>query len=266
MGVSWDMSAQERTQLHRDGYVVREGVFDAVECAATIAECESLAQRLGVEKQRHKLRVGGYVIEFERDLGIVAKWEPDAPELLMGLEPLARISAPLKALGSDPRLVDPCKAVVGQDDLDLFTEKLNFKRARRGGAIWLHQDYPYWADVAAVADKVATAMIFLDDATIEKGCLEVAPGSHREGVRARKGASDFGSREMDPGVYDESRLIPLEVRAGAVAYFGAFLVHRSLPNRSAQDRRALLYSYQPAGHPHLSVLSGANEKRVLNAV
>ena len=36
-----------------------------------------------------------------------------------------------------------------------------------------------------------------------------------------------------------------------MAFFGAFLVHRSLPNRSEVDRRALLYSYQPAGYPHV---------------
>ena len=65
----------------------------------------------------------------------------------MGLEPLASVSETLGAFGRDPRLVDPCKDVIGADELDLFTEKLNLKRARRGGSIWLHQDYPYWADV-----------------------------------------------------------------------------------------------------------------------
>jgi hypothetical protein len=30
--------------------------------------------------------------------------------------------------------------------------------------------------------------------------------------------------------------------------FGSFLVHRSDPNRSALERRALLFSYQPHGH------------------
>ena len=38
--------------------------------------------------------------------------------------------------------------------------------------------------------------------------------------------------------------------AGDVVFFGAFLVHRSLPNRSGSDRRALLYSFQPGGFPH----------------
>lgn len=260
------LNEQERNQMLVDGYVVREHVFDLRECDAINAECEALAEKLSVEKQREKLHVGGYVIEFERELGIVAKWEPDAPELLQGLEPLAKISAKLKTLAYDPRLTGPCKAIVGEDDIDLFTEKLNFKRARKGGAIWLHQDYPYWADVAPIADRVATAMIFLDDATVEKGCLEVAPGSHREGMWTRKQANDFGSREMDPNTFDENSLVPLEVKAGAVAFFGAFLVHRSLPNRSDEDRRALLYSYQPAGYPHLSMLSGANKNRVTSAI
>ncbi|HEY1880931.1 MAG TPA: phytanoyl-CoA dioxygenase family protein [Caulobacteraceae bacterium] len=265
MTKSFRMDAAERALLDRDGYVLREAVFDSTECAAIIADCEALVRRVTTEKARNKLRVGGYLIEFEQELGVVAKWEPEAPELLMGLEPLVRISEPLARLARDPRLIDPSKDIVGADEVDLFTEKLNLKRAHKGGSIWLHQDYPYWADVAQVADRVATAMVFLDAATREKGCLEVAPGSHRDGLGARKQASDFGSREMDPESFDENRLIPLEVGAGAVAFFGAFLVHRSLPNRSDEDRRALLYSYQPAGHPHLSRLTGRDVKRITEA-
>jgi len=60
--------------------------------------------------------------------------------------------------------------------------------------------------------------------------------------------------EMDPAHYDTSRLLQLEVRAGAVVFFGPFLVHRSLRIVPAPTDRALLYSYQPAGHPHLGEL------------
>ena len=103
-----------------------------------------------------------------------------------------------------------------------------------------------------IAHRIATAMEVLDDATLENGCrLEVrAPGSHTAGKwPQRADVEGFGTLEMDPAAFDTERLIPLEVQAGAVAFFGAFLVHRSPPNRSAADRRALLYSYQPAGHP-----------------
>jgi ectoine hydroxylase len=52
---------------------------------------------------------------------------------------------------------------------------------------------------------------------------------------------------MEPDAAETSRLECLEVPAGSVVFFGSLLVHRSTPNRSGRDRRALLYSYQPAG-------------------
>jgi phytanoyl-CoA hydroxylase len=134
------------------------------------------------------------------------------------------------------------------------------KRAQKGGPIVLHQDFPYWRDLTPVANRVGTAMLFLDDATVERGCLEVVPGSHRQGLQQRRAVEGFGSLEIDPELYDTSRLVPLEVAAGAVAFFGAFLVHRSLPNKSGDDRRALLYSYQPPGNPHSRELTGFGRK------
>ena len=50
------------------------------------------------------------------------------------------------------------------DEVRLFTEKLNLKRKHKGGPIILHQDFPYWTDLTKAAPRVATAMLFLDDA------------------------------------------------------------------------------------------------------
>ncbi|MFI4975388.1 MAG: phytanoyl-CoA dioxygenase family protein [Caulobacterales bacterium] len=244
------LSAEERENLARDGYVLREAVFSPAECAAIAKDCEDLVAMLEEAKHNKKHVVGSYMFEIQRELGTVTKWEPDAPDVVQGVEPFAHISPPLKDWGLDPRLVDPCKDVVGEDEVILFTEKLNVKRARHGGPIVLHQDYPYWENMTPIAHRIATAMVFLDDATVENGCLEVAPGSHLVGKHKQRDAEGFGSLEMDPKAFELSRLIPLEVEAGAVAYFGAFIVHRSLPNRTGGDRRALLYSYQPAGQPH----------------
>jgi ectoine hydroxylase-related dioxygenase (phytanoyl-CoA dioxygenase family) len=253
---SFGLDAAERRQLDEDGYVVRERVFDAGEVAAIAAECEALVARLEAAGRHTKHVVGSYMFEIQREAATVVKWEPFAPDVVQGLEPFAHLSEPLKACGLDPRLVDPCKAIVGQDDIALFTEKLNVKRARDGGSIILHQDFPYWEHVSPIAARVATAMIFLDDTTVENGCLEVAAGTHRQGKWPQRTDSDgFGSLEMDPAHFEHGRLKPLEVPAGTVAWFGAFLVHRSLPNRSDGDRRALLYSYQPAGHPHMLELN-----------
>jgi ectoine hydroxylase-related dioxygenase (phytanoyl-CoA dioxygenase family) len=244
------LTAQERAQLARDGFVVREAVFDAAECDLIAAQGEALVARLEAARRDPKREAGSYVFEYQLDYGTLVKWEPGAPDVVMGLEPLAHISPELRAWGLDARLVDPCKDLVGADDLALYTEKLNVKRARLGGAIVLHQDYPYWERTTPLAARIGTAMLFLDDATLENGCLEVAPGSHTVGKHPQRSVEGGGALEMDPDAFDLTALRPLVVRKGAVAFFGPFLAHRSMPNTSDHDRRALLYSYQPAGNPH----------------
>jgi ectoine hydroxylase-related dioxygenase (phytanoyl-CoA dioxygenase family) len=244
------MDVRERESLARDGYVVRESVFSRAECARIAEDCEAMVTDLEAAKRNEKLRVGSYMFETNFDLATVVKWEPFATDVVQGVEPFAHFCAPLRDWGLDDRLLDPCKAIVGQDDIVLFTEKLNVKRARHGGAIILHQDFPYWERMTPIAHRVATAMIFLDDSDRQNGCLEVAPGTHTRGKWPQQAVDGFGAMEMDTRHFDEDRLVALEVPAGTVAFFGAFLVHRSLPNQSNRDRRALLYSYQPAGHPH----------------
>lgn len=247
----WRLNSREREQLEQEGFVVRREVFAADEIRAVAAACEALIDDLVAAKHNRKVNVGSYTFEMRQELGTIVKWEQDHPDLVQGIEPFAHLSETLRAWALDARLVDPAKDVSGSDDLELFTEKLNLKRAHRGGPIVLHQDFPYWADVAPIAARVATAVIFVDAATRANGCLEVAPGSHRDGLQPRKAVVGFGNLEMDPASFDSARLVPLEVPAGSVIFFGPFLVHRSLPNESGDDRRALLFSYQPSGNPHL---------------
>ena len=50
------------------------------------------------------------------------------------------------------------------------------------------------------------------------------------------------------------RAVTVEAPAGSVLMFHGLTVHRSAPNRTATDRRSLLYCFQPAGRPELSAL------------
>jgi phytanoyl-CoA hydroxylase len=256
-----DLSTAELETLARDGFLVRENVFNAAETAQIAADCEELTSHVLSVAHGKKWAVGSYMFERSSQLSLYVKWEPDAPEVLQGIEPFVHLSPALETWAKDARLTEPCRHICAQNDVVLYTEKLNLKRARQGGQYILHQDYPYWQDENPVAANVATAMLFLDDATIENGCLEAAPGSHREGVRPMREVEGFGALEMDTEQFDMSRLRPIEAKAGSVVFFGAFLVHRSLPNRSALDRRALLFSYQPAGHPHVLEVARAEEAR-----
>ena len=251
MAQVWRLDAGEREQLATHGFVVRRTVFEAGEVDAIGHACDALVERLLNEKRNAKITVGSYTFEIQQRFATVVKWEQANPDLLLGVEAFAHLSEALRGWALDGRLLDPARDMVGSDEVDLFTEKLNVKRAHQGGPIVLHQDFSYWADVTPIAARIATAVIFVDEARRDNGCLEVVPGSHREGLQARRPVEGFGSLEMDAAAFDDSRLTPLEVSAGSVVFFGPFLAHRSQANRSGDDRRALLFSYQPAGHPHL---------------
>ena len=241
------LNRAEQQRYATDGYVVRERVFDAAECRGIVDACEDLVDRLVRNRQGKRTRFGSYVFDSDLTNGVVIKWEGDT-DIVHGIEPFAHLSPALEACGYDPRFVEPMKDIIGCETLGLFTEKLNLKRPRHGGVNPLHQDYPYWIHPAEVAAEVATAMLFLDDANVDNGCLCVVPGSHTAGMwKTRTDGDRFAANEIDAAAYPDAKPVPLEVPAGTVVFFGPLLVHQSAPNRSDQQRRALLYSYQPAG-------------------
>jgi len=163
-----------------------------------------------------------------------------------GIEPFAHLSPELEQWGYDPRFVDPSADIVGEEPIALFTEKLNLKRPHVGGPNPFHQDFPYWDGYADDATAIMTALLFLDPASLENGTLQVVPGSHKQGKwKTRTDRDMFGNLEMDPAVVADVAPVAVEVPAGSVIFFGPFLVHKSDPNTSDRDRRALLYSYQP---------------------
>jgi ectoine hydroxylase-related dioxygenase (phytanoyl-CoA dioxygenase family) len=245
--LSQRFSPMEREQFSTAGFVVRERVFDAVEQRSIIDACEVLVEQLVRNRRGERIKFGSYVFDSDIANNVVIKWEGDS-DVVHGIEPFAHLSPALKAWGYDARFVEPMQDIIGRDELELFTEKLNLKRPHHGGVNPLHQDYPYWIRVAEVAEEVATAMLFLDDADLGNGCLCVIPGSHRQGMwKTRTDGDRFAANEVDASAYPDAKSFPVEVPSGSVVYFGAMLVHHSAPNVSDRQRRALLYSYQPAG-------------------
>ena len=244
------LDADELERLATDGYVLRRAVFTQDEVGAAVDTCESLVTDVAARERRKRSTIGSYTFEDDPSATLMVKWEGDS-DVIHGLEPLVHLSPFLAEFAVDPRFVEPMIDVVGDPAPMLFTEKLNLKRPHRGGRNPLHQDFPYWSD-AEDASRIATAMMFLDDSDTDNGTLEVVPGSHRNGQWQTRTDSDFfGNLEIDPATGDGVTTVPLEVPAGSVVYFGPFLVHRSAPNRSERERRALLFSYQPAGAPDI---------------
>jgi hypothetical protein len=246
------------------GYHVEEGVLGASELEVLREVAETVAARV----KRHAMRDGagpegkmadGHRIQFSSRTAIQWEWADGSQEIRL-IEPADHLDARIDALFDDPRLTAPVKRELGTDALGPFTSKLNLKRAREGSEFPWHQDFPYWYVAAGnTAEDVVTAIVFLDDATESNGAVRVIPGSHRNGPAPRN-PSDPTRFLADPSRLDAASEVVVEVPAGSVLWFGAYLVHRSSPNTSGQHRRALLPSWQPAGRPRLDDLAYLREK------
>lgn len=241
------LSAAEKDRYRRDGYVLREAVFEPDEVRDISLACEELVDKLVRNRRGERVTFGSYVFDADARNRVVIKWEGDT-DVVHGLEPFAHLSDELKYWAYDPRFLGPVRDLLDVENPELFTEKLNLKRPRLGGANPLHQDYPYWVGVAEDATEIVTAMLFLDAATRDNGCLQVVAGSHLNGAwQGRTDGDRFAANEVDRSAYPDVTTVPLEVPAGSIVLFGPFLVHQSAPNTSTRERRALLYSYQPPG-------------------
>lgn len=247
----------EREVFARDGYVVRAGAFDR----ASVAMLRETAESVIADVVGHATRpdagpearmADGRRLQFSSRTVIQWEWREGSQEVRL-IEPCDHFDERFAALWEDPRFVEPMQDLVG-DDPAPFTSKLNLKRPREGSEFPWHQDFPYWyVFTPEHAADVGTAMLFLDDATPDNGALRVLPGSHRAGPAPRD-PHDVTRFLADGRRIDESREHVLDVTAGTVCFFGPFLLHRSSPNTSPAHRRALLFSFQPAGRPRMHTL------------
>lgn len=239
-----------RAAFGENGYLVCESLLDESECAELRAAAEEVGERVSERAMREGAgpvaELGdGHRIQFSSRTAIQWEWAEQSREIRL-IEPCAHLDSRFADVFTDERLVGPARRELG-GEVAPFTSKLNFKRATEGSEFPWHQDYPYWyVSVGEQAQDVVTAIVFLDDATSANGAVRVIPGSHRSGP-VRRNPADPTRFLTDPSAIDPGDAVVLEVPAGTVVWFGAFLVHCSTPNRTAGHRRALLPSWQPAG-------------------
>lgn len=122
----------------------------------------------------------------------------------------------------------------------LFVKPPNFQ-----GQAW-HQDEGY---IPTRDRSLCGGWIALDDATVENGCLYVLPGSHRNGYifpqKPHENPEEFDFSGESFG-FDDSKEVPVVVKAGTVVFFNGYLLHRSRKNRSQVYRRVLVNHYMNA--------------------
>lgn len=245
------MTAEEQRRYREEGFLLRRSVFSADELRALRDAVEEVAARVAAHARRPgggpEIRLGdGHRLQFSSRAGIQWEWAEGSQAIRL-IEPADHLDARIAALFEDARMTEPMQDALDCAAVCAFTCKLNLKRPREGSEFPFHQDYPYWyVRVGEHAADVATAFLFLDDADAGNGALRVLPGS-QQGGPAPRAPGDPSRSLADPTKLDTGREQIVEAPAGSLLFFGSLLVHRSAPNQSERERRALLLSFQPAG-------------------
>ncbi|MGZ4676886.1 MAG: phytanoyl-CoA dioxygenase family protein [Acidimicrobiia bacterium] len=160
--------------------------------------------------------------------------QTDAGPRLCRTENFVPFHAGLRELLTAGPMRDVAGALLGEPAV-LYKEKINYKAA--GGAGYApHQDAPAYRFV----EQHVSCMVAVDDADEENGCLEVVSGAHAELLPV----DADGCIRAD--VVAALAWEPVPVPAGSTLWFHSRTPHRSGPNRSDRDRRALYPTYNAA--------------------
>lgn len=221
------LTTEQTKQYQRDGFLVIERLFSE-------AEIEAL-----------RLAVDDVLAEVRRETVAAGK---DADGLFssgvyVGLSLRREI---FRKTARDPRLLDDLEALIGRE-IGFLSDKVAFKgKGVTFNSPW-HQDWSYWGGSHKISVWVA-----LDKATTENGCLQLLPGSHRRSidhdhVNSREG---FGNRlDLTDRGFDPSQVVTVPAQPGDAIYFHDLTLHASLPNRTGEDRRALIITYRDLSQP-----------------
>ncbi len=144
------------------------------------------------------------------------------------------------AYSQRPIFEDFCDRVYGSDTpITVFRCMFMNKPANRGTWLPWHQDR--W-DILD-RDPILTVWTALDPATIENGCVQIIPGSHKYGLINPEHASGFLTKAQAEEFCPEEKRVFLEMKAGEIALLHNHLLHASDINRSNQSRRAFSVCY-----------------------
>src|SRR5687767_6010422 len=148
-----------------------------------------------------------------------------------------RISEAFHDLLWNPAFVTPAAQLLG-GPVRFWHDQLFCKPPRHGGGVAWHQDYSYWTRTEPMAHL--TCWIALDDATVENGCLQYVPGSHRWSLLPITGLA--GGMEAIKDVLSEEqraqfRPVAIELSKGEASFHHPLMVHGSSENRSTRPRR-----------------------------
>ncbi|MDE0449250.1 MAG: phytanoyl-CoA dioxygenase family protein [Spirochaetaceae bacterium] len=263
------MNSVQLSRFERDGYLRVVGVLEpAAVVEPLFAEYEQVLDRLA-----HELRDRGEIASTHADLGFAERliriYRESGRDHSRYFDPslLTRGVTPDTPFWAGPAVfriithesvLDLVECLIGPEIYSNPVQHIRIKPPERllpdGATDVLARANP-WHQDNGVVDPVAdgsdmlTVWIALSDAPVERGCLQVIPGSHRQALRTHCPNIPGRPLAIPDALLDLDRATPVPVRSGDVILMHRHTIHGSLPNVSDDIRWSLDLRYNPTGQP-----------------
>lgn len=217
------MITLEQTQaFDRDGFLLIEDFFSASEVKALIGNLET--DRVA----GHHL---GSMVDKEGRESKISFWTDIGGDIF-------------GAVSASARVVNAAQILL-REEVYHWHSKVMLKEPKVGGAWEWHQDYGYWYNDGCLAPRLISAMLSLDPANKQNGCLKVLVGSHRIGRidHGQMGGQTGADPERLRAIEELFEVKYVETRPGAMLFFHCNLLHSSEANLSDYPRRAYICCY-----------------------
>jgi len=220
------LTSDQLQQFDREGYLFFPSLFTAAEIKALTDEVPALYAQRRPENVRE--RTGDVVrTNFAAHM----------------------YSYPFAKLARHPRMVEPIKALFGED-VYMHQFKINGKQAFDGDVWQWHQDYGTWMnDDQMPAARAMNVAIFLDEVNEFNGPLMFIPGSHKQGVLDAQHDTSTTSyplwtinHEVISKLVAKGGIVAPKGPAGSMILFHGCLVHASTSNLSPWNRVSVYLS------------------------
>lgn len=144
-------------------------------------------------------------------------------------------------LVTNPILGAIAASLLGTEQVRLFTSEMFYKPARGSGTnlgnVGWHQDFHYWKFTES--PTLLTAWVAFNDVSLENGCVQMAPGSHKWGLQSQEDSffeQELEKQEVSMKEKLEFKAVPIELKAGQVSFHHALTYHGSGRNISDRPR------------------------------
>jgi len=226
---------KELQSYKENGFLLKKGIVSSEDIENIMTEIDDIHNRMAENP------TPGIGISWE-----VYEDDPDHPPLIKQLMHSELVSPTLNRLLRSDAVLDVLEAMMGPD-ISLFHSKLLPKAGGDGTAIPWHQDYAYWKNDSNKPVMI-NCQLAINEATLEKGCIQFIPGSHNWGLQEHERKHQtFGV--FLPGHYQEREdAVAVEMEAGDAVFFNALVIHGSAPNVSKKDRLMNTFAYNVTGN------------------